>query len=543
MRLAIGLFVGVAACSLTFAVAAAATSEWERVDVGGGERSFVAVAIDPAVPTRIVATTPRTVYESTDGGQRWQQRFRLPVEANAVKLAIDPSEKPILLLATDNGLYASFDDGQDWSRIFLGSGEQEAVGTHLAFHPSKDGRILLGTHGGLFISADHGLQWRDVGLPPAARHIIHFSFDPNDPDRLYLVTNQGLWVGDLSEGRWEQRLTLIGIAEDEAPGPEADSDESEAVEEEALRHLTSVAIDPQAPSTLYLAGSRGLQMSANGGASWTRLTRSGLTVPRITRLLPYAHSPLILYAATERGVARYEPHRDRWRLINQGLSTTRVNDLAETAQGIWAATDQGLYRYEFSPEEMGDSEPPTAQDLLANFVHEPTITQVRDAAIRYAEVHPDKIKRWRRQASLQALLPSVNFGMDHDTSRDLHVDEGSYPNFQLIDTKDRDAGADLSITWDLGELIWNDDQTSIDVRSKLMVQLRDDLVDEVTRTYFERRRLQALLLTHPPTDQQAVLEKELRLQELTALIDGLTGGYFSHSMKPAINPEEATWRD
>ena len=60
-----------------------------------------------------------------------------------------------------------------------------------------------------------------------------------------------------------------------------------------------------------------------------------------------------------------------------------------------------------------------------------------------------------------------------------------------------------------------------------MVQLRDDILDEVTRTYFERRRLQIALLTQPPADEKQVIDKELRLQELTAMIDGLTGGYFS----------------
>jgi len=127
-------------------------------------------------------------------------------------------------------------------------------------------------------------------------------------------------------------------------------------------------------------------------------------------------------------------------------------------------------------------------------------------------------------------LPSVDFGIDHDRSRDSSIDEGTFPNYQLISSQDRDSSVDFSVTWDLSELIWSPHQTSIDVRSKLMAQLRDDLINEVTRTYFERRRLQVTLLTAPPSDQQALMEKELRLQELTALIDGFTGGYFSQRM-------------
>ena len=60
-----------------------------------------------------------------------------------------------------------------------------------------------------------------------------------------------------------------------------------------------------------------------------------------------------------------------------------------------------------------------------------------------------------------------------------------------------------------------------------MVQLRDDVLDEVTRLYFERRKLQIELMTSPPKEINAKLEKILRLQELTAGVDALTGGYLS----------------
>jgi len=240
--------------------------------------------------------------------------------------------------------------------------------------------------------------------------------------------------------------------------------------------------------------------------------------------------------SSNRGVARLEPDREGWEIAAQGLPAGRVHDLEASAGMLWAATEDGLYRYALEPGVFGQTEPPSPKDLLANFVFEPTIAQVQHAAIRYAEVHPDKIKWWRRQAALQALLPDIDVGWDHDRSRDVSVDEGSFPNFQLINTEEQDKSLDLSVTWDLGELIWNDDQTSIDVRSKLMVQLRDDILNEVTRTYFERRRLQVELLTHPADHERAVLEKELRLQELTALLDGLTGGYFSQQTTVDPNP-------
>ena len=88
------------------------------------------------------------------------------------------------------------------------------------------------------------------------------------------------------------------------------------------------------------------------------------------------------------------------------------------------------------------------------------------------------------------------------------------------------------MSWDLGDLIWNPDQTSIDSRSKLMVELRDDILDQITRLYFERRRLQMELMT-PPAEPQSKLDKEMRVEELTALIDALTGGEFSGLLQQA----------
>jgi hypothetical protein len=67
--------------------------------------------------------------------------------------------------------------------------------------------------------------------------------------------------------------------------------------------------------------------------------------------------------------------------------------------------------------------------------------------------------------------------------------------------------------------------------SSLWVQLRNDILDDLRRTYYERKRLQFELMSNPPRDMNAKFEKELRLQELTQAIDDLTGNYFSERMQ------------
>lgn len=503
-----------------------------RVDAGTG--ALVAVAIHPMSPDRVFVASERALYASADNGQRWQQRFRLPTQATARSLAVNAAERPTILLATDQGLYGSFDGGVRWSLVFRGAGEGERLCRYVAFHSDQRETALLGTQGGLFISRDGGRRWTSVGMPPGASTVSHFAFHPLDFDRLSLLTEQGLFIGSLSKGQWQKRHSVLDAEEAEVEEPSEETGTGE--DTGSLHRLSAITADPTDPSTLYLATTRGLERSTDDGLTWQRLPRSGLKSMAVSRVLLQRRSPLRIYAATDEGVARYEPERETWTVITSGLATSRVNDLAAAPEQLWAATEQGLYRLPVGPMDFGGTEPPSAQDLLANFVHEPTIARVQEAAIRYAEVHPEKIKRWRRDAALQALLPSLDVGWDRDRSLDSSIDEGTFPKFQLVETEDRDAGFDASISWDLGKLIWNDDQTNIDVRSKLMVQLREGIVDEVTRTYFERRRLQMALLMEPPTDQRTSVEQELRLQELTALLDGLTGGYFSQQLHVGESP-------
>jgi len=148
-------------------------------------------------------------------------------------------------------------------------------------------------------------------------------------------------------------------------------------------------------------------------------------------------------------------------------------------------------------------------------------------AIEYAEVYPEKIAKWRRGAQFKALLPKLNFGLDYGSSDTYEIYTASSRSYWVYGPEDETEGWDLNFSWDLSDLVWNESQTSIDVRSKLMVQLRDDIVDEVTRTYFERRRLQIENLINPTNELRAKLKNQLRIQELTAGLDGLTGSRFS----------------
>ena len=98
-------------------------------------------------------------------------------------------------------------------------------------------------------------------------------------------------------------------------------------------------------------------------------------------------------------------------------------------------------------------------------------------------------------------------------------------------------GFDVSLSWDFSDLVWSTDQTTIDSRAKLMVELREDILDQITRLYFERRRLQIELASHSYDDPLMEVDKQLRIEELTALIDAFTGSEFSKGIEQGANNE------
>jgi len=168
-----------------------------------------------------------------------------------------------------------------------------------------------------------------------------------------------------------------------------------------------------------------------------------------------------------------------------------------------------------------------ADEILERFVNEPTIKEVQREAISYAEVHPKKIAGWRKRANICAILPRVSLGLDRTGSDTYEIYTSSSNQYAVQGPRKKTDGWDITLTWDLTDLIWNGNQTLIDVRSRLMVKLRNEILDKVTRYYFERKKLQVELLQLPQDDKRSTFEKELRVAELTANIDLLTGGFFS----------------
>ena len=169
-------------------------------------------------------------------------------------------------------------------------------------------------------------------------------------------------------------------------------------------------------------------------------------------------------------------------------------------------------------------------DLFRQLIRlEPAASQIQDAIAGYGDLKNEKIKRWHAGSRLASFFPTFSFGRDISKANNIDIDRGgtNNPDLFIAGPDDISRKWNMDIGWDLAKLIFSSNQTSIDSREKLMVELRNDMTSEGTRIYYERRRLQMEILFSPAESQRDHLEKLLRMDELTSLLDGMTGGFLS----------------
>ncbi|MFC1623783.1 hypothetical protein ACFL28_00480 [Candidatus Omnitrophota bacterium] len=482
--------------------------------VAGIKEAYIKeVAVDAHKKGIVYAASAKRLYRTEDDGNAWRNVFSVKGDSNAINFVKVSGES--VFVCTEKGVFKSLDGKSRWMRIFKGVGTKESNASHIAF--SKDGKIYLGTKGGFFISIDNGLTWGKDSGEAGNISVKWISFLG---DEIFLATDRGVYKG--VDSNW----TRVFITSREETGYDSDAlDETFSVS----RPVNSMLVKEK---RVFLASDAGILMSEDKGNTWKNFIQNGLVSLRTNRLLFKDE----LYALTDDGIFVFLERDRKWRALYKGMDTRVTHSLSGDLEGnIWVATDRGLYRskldkgFFFAAGQDFLEDRDEKEDVMEIFDHEPNIRDVQREAIEYAEVHPDKIKEWRDAANKKALLPSVSVGLDRYATDLYHWDAGQNPD--VLQRGDDVITWDVTMTWNLGELVWNDDQTSIDTRSRLMVQLRDDILDEITRTYFERRRLQLESYLSPPADITERIEKELRIQELTADLDALTGGYFSKELE------------
>lgn len=173
------------------------------------------------------------------------------------------------------------------------------------------------------------------------------------------------------------------------------------------------------------------------------------------------------------------------------------------------------------PVAAGSGEEPSVHDLMA-------------AARREAEVRPERLRSWMSRARWAALAPKVTFGVDRSFGRDESLD---LADGERDLSTDDDLGWRVSASWDLGSLVFSPDELRVAREGIRLSELRQKVLFEVVRLYFERRRLVlrnklALREERGPADAPTdAIDHEVRILEIEASLDALTGGAWSRRVR------------
>jgi photosystem II stability/assembly factor-like uncharacterized protein len=438
---------------------------------------------------------------------------------NINALVFDSSNLNVIYAATDNGLYRSKDLGERWERAFRGKNSIENQCTAVL---STSYAIFVGTRSGLFISRDCGRSWQKEN--GKINNTAVFNIDTNFrlSKVVYLASACGIFRSSDSGENWERIFVSYSHKHDN----EGDVDIAEVNEEKALLELRFVKTDINNTDCVYFSSAKGVYKSLDQGKTWNKLTEYGLLSRDVKMFCLLADSRV--FALTQTGVFIYQ--NERWAEVSFDLAVGKLNYLVLDNKGnIYIAGEKGIFK-----SRQENSYKISGLVLVQEYLkYEPKIIDLQKAAVEYAEVNPEKISQWRKLAARKALLPQISIGLDRN-STDLWHWEGGSTTKSDDDTLRRgreNIDWDVSLSWDLSDLIWNDAQTNIDVRSRLMVELRDDILDEVNKLYFERLRVKSELDNLAIEDRNKRFDKQLKLQELAASLDSLTSGYYSEQLR------------
>jgi hypothetical protein len=449
----------------------------------------------------LYAGTEKGLYKSTDAGGNWE-KISIPGGVSSVKnIAVSGEE---VIITTRDGIYIG-KGGVSWERM---PGKKRVSG--VTFYRDKQGKKAI-------------LAWSKNDL---------FKVKDNDRER---IGSSSLWGGGIIEAVCADGVIFVisggsifrspdgGDSWEEMMLTKERGHEEEIIAEDEEEFLVTGDIAPDEHGGILAATTRGIFMIGREGEPRGRIDTTGLPSVRLRYVTRNDNG---IFAATDKKVFRYLGSEKGWQTVFEAFSgDISFLDSSSGSEGrgqLWTSNGRSLFRRDSAfPEET----------KLGKRDQGPSIREVHRMAVDYAEVSPEKIKRWRAGARWKALLPRFSFGLSESKDDKVEIYTSSTRSYHYTAPREIDSGWDIDLTWDLSDLVWNDAQTNIDVRSKLMVQLRDEILEDVTRLYFERKRLLAELSETVPEDTQKLYEKKLRVEELTAHIDALTGGRFSDALK------------
>jgi len=497
----------------------------------------------------VVVPVPHIVWRPAADGQRGRRVTALAFESESERLAIGDEQGvrvgavggllrrvlhrgPVrdlaflsagrLLVATDNGLYRIDGIGPTAS-IAPGPGGSARSIRRVAVLPAlgsdRPAVFAAATDAGVFVSADEQ-AWQPLlgNFPSGPATALSLRRDPAQV-ACWAVVGGELWRVALAvrNGRIEVLASRREVIASAGRGGGA---------------VDIVSDLPEAEVAVVFPKLLALRRPDSTPGSW-EIVRPEL--PAGAELWRLGHAVGSYWLASDRGLLVSPSLRGPWRRASAPVGMSSIQAAAGSAVAIYVAANAGVFGGRAAPEAIaasGSASPATGGSDAAP--GEPLVDEVHRVAIRYLGLGRTRLETLRDGVRVRGWLPIVVIRGDADWDRNRATDFDqaflSGETRHLIDRdydRDDSYGVSLTLSWDLGDVAYEPESIDVLRETREVIELRDDVLDEITQLYFERRRVLVALLASGAPHSDDALQLRLRASELAAGIDAWTGGWFS----------------
>ncbi|HJN73121.1 MAG TPA: hypothetical protein QGF58_04210 [Myxococcota bacterium] len=355
---------------------------WTMQETGAVELGAAGFSADGST---LYLAAAESFLASTDGGGTWIEG---PFEGPGALLALASGR---VLVADDEGMEASDDEGVTWSPA--DNGLDDLGISVLTPDPVCANRLIIGSRctGGMFRTEDWGQSWVHVHGPTHFHYVMGVHHDPQDPTRVWAVSDDTLVESRDRGVSWELRYSRV--------------------------HFHGFAAHPDDGDVLLLgsvgSGKYGdevgvVEWSVDGGQAWVD---SSTGIPdseaSMHTIIHWPGTPDVVILGTYRGGSVSHTTGEgigMFRSVDGGriwsaidLDVSEVSWLAALEGGVAAATDDGLWISKDEGLVWTRSEGPTGFLLSADFDgalgfvlnQEGQLWRTDDAGDTWTEVSPE----------------------------------------------------------------------------------------------------------------------------------------------------------
>lgn len=316
---------------------------WQAAEGGLPGSNVTSIATADAGGRVAYATTAESgfgvgasIFKSNSHGEGWAVTRSGGYDLSFTCVTVDPRVPTTIWACGDSGALKSIDAGLTWAALRPPGVNSAAYSIVLDPRDSKTVYAEFNVFG-FYKSLDGGATWTKAttSRPFGATPFFSFVISPSSPDTIFGLTGTSVVRSTDAGATW---ITF-----------QVDS---------PFHHLTSLAIDPQNPATLYVGAfdpKGGVFKSLDAGQTWKRIGL-GIRSSSINAIAVDPSEPLRVFAGGLGGVWVSENGGEVWRSLSSSLPYgSLVQCLAASADGtaLYAGTQAtGVWSYEFRDRKV-----------------------------------------------------------------------------------------------------------------------------------------------------------------------------------------------